>query len=107
MTTPTSRAKNREEVKPGPGNQPGAEADSPAEIPSRGWWEIAKRVFKSLGTDHVSLVAGGVAFFAFLAIFPALSALISIYGLIVAPDEVATQVGQLASIMPAQAQEML
>ncbi len=107
MTTPTSRAKNHEETKAGPGNQPGKNADSPSEIPSRGWREIAKRVFKSLGKDHVSLVAGGVAFFAFLAIFPALSALISIYGLIVAPDQVAAQVGQLATIMPAQAQEML
>ncbi len=107
MTTPTSRAKNREDTKAGPGSQPGGEADSPSEIPSRGWWEIAKRVFKSLGTDHVSLVAGGVAFFAFLAIFPALSALISMYGLIVAPDQVAAQVGQLGTIMPAQAREML
>lgn len=108
MTTPTSRATNQEQGRaPRPGGQPGADADSPAEIPARGWKEIAKRVFKSLGADHVSLVAGGVAFFAFLAIFPALSALIAIYGLIVSPDQVAEQVGQLATVLPAQAQDML
>jgi membrane protein len=108
MSTPDSRAANEEQGKTKkPGSQPGAEADTPAGIPARGWWEIAKRVFASLGTDHVSLIAGGVAFFAFLAIFPALSALIAIYGLAVAPDEVAAQVGQLARILPAQAQEML
>ncbi|MEY4640112.1 MAG: hypothetical protein RLZZ227_106 [Pseudomonadota bacterium] len=90
-----------------PGNQPGADADTPAQIPWRGWRDIAKRVFAALGTDHVSLVAAGVAFFAFLALFPALSALIAIYGLMVAPDEVQSQVGQLASILPTQAQDML
>ncbi|MGP1664975.1 MAG: YihY/virulence factor BrkB family protein [Rhodanobacter sp.] len=108
MTTPTSRAANEARGKVAmPGKQPGAEADRPMEIPLRGWWDIAKRAFASLGTDHVSLVAGGVAFFAFLAIFPALSALIAIYGLIITPDKVAAQVGQLAGILPAQAQDML
>ena len=108
MTTPTSRASNDEQVKRSrPGTQPGAQASRPAEIPPPGWKEIAKRVFKSLGKDHVSLVAGGVAFFAFLAIFPALSALIAIYGLLVPPDQVTAQVSQLASILPMQAEEML
>src|SRR5687767_3683130 len=92
---------------PRPGNQPGANADNPAEIPSEGWRQIAKRVFKSLGTDHVSLVGGGVAFFSFLAIFPALSALISIYGLIVTPTQVTEQMGQFSTILPAQARDML
>lgn len=108
MTTPTSRAANEtKSFESRPGNQPGARADSPAEIPSRGWLEIAKRVFRSLGADHVSLIAGGVAFFAFLSIFPALSALVALYGLIVTPDQVATQVGQLASVLPPQAQQIL
>jgi membrane protein len=90
-----------------PGHQPGADADTPAEIPPRGWRQIMKRVFASLGKDHVSLVAAGVAFFAFMAIFPALSALISLYGLVMAPEQVTEQIGQLASILPAQAQDML
>ena len=89
------------------GTRPGANADTPTEIPSHGWWQITKRVFASLGSDHVSLVAAGVAFFSFLAIFPALSALISLYGLIMAPAQVAEQIGQLASILPAQTQDML
>src|SRR5687767_3368883 len=108
MPTPSSRAANETQDRSRrAGNQPGANADSPAEIPPPGWWEITKRVLKSLGSDHVSLVAGGVAFFAFLAIFPALSALSAIYGLMVSPDQVASQVGQLASVLPAQAEELL
>ena len=107
MSTPSSQAPHHQMHDNRPGNQPGANADTPAEIPPRGWWDIAKRVFKSLGADHVSLISGGVAFFAFLSLFPALSALIAIYGLVVAPDEVTRQVSQLASVMPPQAQEML
>jgi len=90
-----------------PGTQPGAQADNPADIPSRGWRQITKRIFSSLGSDHVSLVAAGVAYFSFLAIFPALSAIISIYGLVMDPAQVSAQIGQLASILPAQAQQML
>lgn len=89
------------------GHQPGANADTPAEIPAPGWKEIAKRVFKSLGSDHVSLVAGGVAFFSFMAIFPSLSALISLYGLVMDPAQVSEQIGQMASILPAQARDLL
>jgi membrane protein len=108
MTTPTSRAANAaEDLERRPGSQPGAHAETPTEIPAKGWLEIAKRVFKSLGTDHVSLVSGGVAFFAFLSIFPALSALVALYGLVFTPDQVATQVGQLASVLPPQAQQIL
>lgn len=107
MTTPTSRARKTQDKASKPGDQPGRDADTPAEIPPPGWKEIAKRVFKSLGSDHVSLIAGGVAFFAFLAIFPALSALMAMYGLIVAPDEVVAQVGRLGSILPSQAEDML
>ena len=38
------------------------------------------------------IIAGGVAFFGFLSIFPALIALISIYGLVASPETVAQQV---------------
>ena len=42
------------------------------------------------------IIGGGVAFFGFLAIFPALIALISIYGLVASPATVADQVDNLA-----------
>lgn len=90
-----------------PETHPGAEAEHPAEIPPRGWWDISKRIFTQLGDDHVSLVAAGVAFYAFLALFPALTALISLYGLIMSPAQVTEQVGQFANILPEQAQQML
>jgi len=46
------------------------------------WWQLLRRVQEKLGRNHVSMMSAGVAFYALLSIFPALSALISIYGLI-------------------------
>ena len=46
------------------------------------------------------IIAGGVAFFGFLSIFPALIALISLYGLVASPETVARQVEDLSAQLP-------
>ncbi len=48
----------------------GREASAPQDIPARGWKDILWRVFWSVSEDRVLSTAGGVAFFALLAIFP-------------------------------------
>ena len=53
------------------------------------------------------ILAGGVAFFAFLAIFPAIIAAITLYGLVADPETVAAQVRDLAAALPQQAQPIL
>ena len=57
--------------------------------------------------DHVSLVAGGVAFFGFLALFPALAAFIAAYGLLFDPGEVSQQIAQLQGVVPPAVLELL
>ena len=52
----------------------GQRAKQPNHIPLRGWWDIAKRIVKQMSHDNLSLVAAGVAFYALLAIFPAIAA---------------------------------
>ncbi len=85
----------------------GRQAKKPTEIPKRGWLEIAKRVKSQLAIDHIPIVAAGIAFYFFLAIFPALAAIISVYGLVVQPDQVASQIASLAGGFPQNAQEMI
>jgi membrane protein len=53
---------------------------------------------------HATVVAGGVAFFAFLSILPALAALVSIYGLVADPDDVARQVQAVGRALPPDVQ---
>ena len=61
---------------------PGGEADKPAEIPAKGWLQVVKRGWAEAKADQVPLLAAGVAFYGFLALFPALVALVLIYGLV-------------------------
>jgi uncharacterized BrkB/YihY/UPF0761 family membrane protein len=56
----------------------GRGADAPREIPKTGWRDILLRVKENNTQDNLSVVAAGVAFFWFLAIFPALGAAVSL-----------------------------
>ena len=80
---------------------------SPTRIPAKGWKTILLRTRDAIADDNVPIVSAGVGFYSFLAIFPALTALISIYGLAFNPQQVQDQLLQLASVMPEQALEIL
>lgn len=85
----------------------GREARRPTDIPRQGWGRIAHRVKTSVGEDDLSMIAGGVAFYAFLALIPALAALVSLYGLISSPDEVTRQMQAVNQVVPPGAQDLL
>jgi membrane protein len=75
-------------------------AESPGEIPWRGWRAVIRRTFFEMLTDRVSLVAAGCAFYGTLALFPAISMLISLYGLAFNPATVEPQLGLLRDLLP-------
>jgi len=89
------------------GNVPGGSADKPTDIPAAGWKQILKRAWQESKDDHVPLLAGGVAYAAFLALFPALIAALSVYGLIADPAQVRKQVTDVASALPSDAKSLL
>jgi membrane protein len=86
---------------------PGAQADKPQQIPAKGWRQVTKRAFKEMGQDHLTLIAGGVAYAWFLALFPGLIAAVMVYGLVTDPAEVQQQVESFASGLPNSAQALL
>lgn len=81
--------------------------DSPSDIPARGWWQIVKRGFRASASDNVPLLAGGLAFFAFLAVFPALIAAITLYGLVADPVQVTEQVRRSTTLLPGSVRGLL
>src|SRR6185437_6787419 len=85
----------------------GRDATRPYQIPLKGWRQIAQRVWSESNRDNLSVVAAACAFFALLAIFPALSALISLYGLTTDPSTIEQQFGMLASLLPSQAYDVV
>src|SRR3954466_3253496 len=92
---------------PSPRELPGIHASKPTQIPWAGWKQIVKRAWAENKADNMPIIGGGVAFFGFLAIFPGLIALISIYGLVASPETVARQVEQLSSTLPASARSLI
>jgi membrane protein len=72
----------------------------PASHPSRNWWTIIKSVVSQVVSDPLMTEAAGVTFYALLAIFPALAALILLYGLVADPRTVADHLTALQGIMP-------
>ena len=79
----------------------GRDARSPFQIPAAGWKDIAWRTWNEFGKDRVPAVAGGVAFFGLLAIFPALAAFVSLYGLFSDVHSALSELGLLAGLLPA------
>jgi membrane protein len=86
---------------------PGAEADKPSEIPAGGWWQVVRRAWKEAKADQVPLLAAGVAFFGFLALFPAVAAAVLTYGLVADPAQIRQQADELGSAMPAAGRDLL
>jgi membrane protein len=85
----------------------GREARSPSEIPSPGWKDIFMRVKDEISNDNLSIIAAGVAFYGFLAIFPALAAFVSTYGLLVSPSELQSDLKAIESILPPQTADLI
>jgi hypothetical protein len=85
----------------------GHSTESPAQIPKRGWRDIALRSKEGIQKGNVSIIAGGTAFFLLLGLVPGLAAVISIYGLIANPSDVEAHLASLAEGMPSDARTIL
>ncbi len=92
---------------PSPQELPGIHAEKPTDIPLKGWKQIVKRAWAENKADNMPIIAGGVAFFGFLSIFPALIAMISIYGLVASPETVTRQVEDLSAQLPQEASKLI
>jgi membrane protein len=85
----------------------GRDAAEPSAIPARGWWDIAKRVWQQMGADNVSNLAAAVAFWGLLSLVPAMTALVSLFGLVADPHTVQQQLAATAGVLPEEATKMI
>lgn len=85
----------------------GREAETPRQIPKPGWRDTLLRTKAEMNQDNLSLVAAGIAFYGLLAIFPAIAAAISLYGLVADPATVEQQMSSLMGVMPQEAAGIL
>ncbi len=94
---PGSRGEPPAEV---PAERPGMKAESPIEIPPRGWWQIGKRVAVNFSSHRVMAEAASVTFYGLLALFPALAAFVSLYGFVADPVRLNDQLTTLHGVLP-------
>jgi membrane protein len=90
-------------------NEPGRgrRATAPWQIPWKGWQDILWRVYESFNTNRLLAVAGGVVFYSLLAIFPAVAAFVSLYGLVADPSTIDAHLSMASGILPSGALDIL
>lgn len=85
----------------------GRAAETPAQIPAKGWLDILARTKQQLVEDNLSIVAAGVAFYAFVAVVPALAAIIALYALVADPAQISGHISSLAQVLPREVMPLL
>lgn len=86
---------------------PCCEAVTPLKFSRADNWHIFKYVLREIKTDNVSIIAAGVAFFTMLAIFPLITACLSIYGYVADPASAQEHLYSVSTLMPADAWVLL
>jgi membrane protein len=85
----------------------GRHADRPGEIPPRGWRAVLRRVVSEAVSDEAGTAAASCGFYALLALFPALSVAVSLYGLVADPATVAGQLEAVRDVLPPSTFELV
>ena len=79
----------------------------PWQIPWRGWKDILWRTYEQIGENRLLAVAAGVVFYGLLAVFPAVTALVSLYSLFASASAISDDLSLLAGILPQGAVDLL
>lgn len=85
----------------------GRHAESPTDIAWPGWRAVLRRTAIEIISERAALAAAGCAFYGTLALFPAISMLISIYGLLFDPQTVLPQLALLQDLLPPAAFQLI
>ena len=80
---------------------------TPTAIHLKDWWAILVRVFHRVMDDNVGLLSAGIAFYAFLSIFPALAAALMIWGLFTDVTALSSQLQALRELAPDEAEALI
>lgn len=85
----------------------GRHADKPTDVPKAGWLDILVRTKQQITEDNLSIVGAGVAFYAFVAVVPALAVLIALYALVADPADISGHIAAMANTVPNEAMPLL
>lgn len=86
---------------------PGFDSRHPWQHPWPAWKAIFGRIYTMIGYHNLSLMAAGVAFYAFLSFVPLLGAVVMTYGLIADPSTVADHMETVIRVVPSDAASLI
>ena len=107
---PSDRSASRNKVQTPPKariQQYGRDANAPQDIPAKGWWQVAKRVAKKFSENELMAEAAGCTFYALLSLFPAITAIVSIYGLFADRSNIEGQLNSIAAFLPSGGMDII
>src|SRR3954469_5141824 len=90
-------------AKPSDDQARGRRAAVPWQIPLKGWKDILIRTYEQVNEDRLLAVAAGVVFYGLLALFPAITALVSSYALFAKASTINDHLSLLSEVLPAGA----
>jgi membrane protein len=70
------------------------------ESPVPGWKEALLRIYGGVSRHRIMALAAGMTYYSILAIFPAIAALVAMYGLFSDPSTIARHLDQLGGFLP-------
>ena len=85
----------------------GRHATAPWRIPWRGWKDILWRTYQNINDSRLLAVAAGVVFYVLLALFPAIAAFVSLFGLVADPSKINSSLSLVSGILPGGALDIL
>lgn len=85
----------------------GRHATAPWRIPWRGWKDICWRTYQRINDNRLLAVAAGVVFYGLLALFPGITALVSLYGLFASPSTINDHLSSIGGMLPGDAFQIL
>ncbi len=85
----------------------GEGADAPQEIPPRGWFDVAKRTAQKFSENELLSEAAAVTFYALLSLFPAVTAIVSIYGLFADPATIQSHLDAASGLLPSGGMQII
>jgi len=88
-------------------HSPGRAEIAQPEMPLRGWTHFLRRIWTNTGNHRVIVIAAGVTFYSILAVFPAIAALVALYGLFADPATITSHLDSIADLVPSGAIEVI
>jgi membrane protein len=85
----------------------GRHAEAPWQITWLGWKDILWRTYRQIGENRLLALAAGVVFYSLLALFPAIAAFVSLYGLFAKTSSISDQLSLVAGVFPNDAIDII